>query len=196
LVDLFPVNRSGFPYFWAKDTKMLGIADFIVLAILVYAAIRGLWNGLFVEAASLLTLFAGLYIGVFVSQAMRGILQGYVSWSPQKTEIIAFALAFFAIALTVMLLAKVFTRLANFTGLGLFNRVLGALFGTLKMALLLGVCFHIFGILNYDEDFTDKETLADSPVYGNIYRATGYLFPSLASWVTELELRREPISAP
>lgn len=149
----------------------MGLIDIILGGLLLYGFIKGLWKGLFVELASLLSLLLGIYIAV----KFYGLTD----------SVAVFAIIFIAVVVGIYLLAKVFTALADFASLGLLNRILGGLFGCLKMVLILSVSLNFFLKANGNNLFAKKETLEKSLFFYPILSVSNTIFPVLESWYTE-----------
>ena len=124
------------------------VIDIILGALILYGIIKGFFKGLFVEVASLLALMLGVYGAVHFSNYAAEFLSGYVDWSEQTMNISSFAITFIVIVLAVSLAGKALTKLANFAALGLINKLLGALFGGLKITLILSVLLLVFERFN------------------------------------------------
>ncbi len=116
----------------------MNIFDLIVGVLAIYMVYKGAKRGLVLEVTSLLALVLGLFLSYyFYASVAQNYLVNYVDWSPQTLNLSAFLLLFIGIALMVHLLGRLITKLLDIAALGLFNRVLGALFGLIKLALLL-----------------------------------------------------------
>ena len=155
--------------------------DIVLGALLLYGLVKGLWKGLFAELASLLALLAGIYAAVKFSGFVGKMLEGRVG-DPKQASITAFAITFLAVVVGIFLLAKVFTKLADFSGLGLLNRVLGGIFGFLKAVLLLSVALNFFLKINVGNAFAEKETLNNSVFFYPVLEVSNTLFPILKEW--------------
>lgn len=162
----------------------MGFLDIFLGVLLVYGLIRGLWNGFFVELASLVSLLLGIFIAIKFSYLMKAYLENHVSWNPKTVQVFAFALTFILVVVSVSLLAKIFTKLADFAALGLFNKLLGGIFGVLKTILLLSVFLNLFEKINSDHTFADKETLDRSVFYHPVQKVSKFIYPSIEEWFT------------
>jgi len=151
---------------------------------LLYGLIRGLWNGFFVELASLVSLLLGIFIAIKFSYLMRAHLENHGAWSPKTIQVAAFALTFILVVVGVSLLGKIFTKLANFAALGFFNKLLGGIFGVLKTILMLSVLLNLFEKVNSNHAFADKETLDHSTLYNPVRAVSKFIYPSIEEWFT------------
>lgn len=160
---------------------MTGI-DIVLGALLAYGLVKGIWKGLFVELASLIALLAGIFIAVKFSL----VIGDAISDEPSRTaSVTAFIITFIIVVVAITLLAKVFTGLADFAGLGLINRLLGGVFGFLKMVMVLSVLLNFFLKVNTSSAFAEQKTLDDSVFFYPVLSVSNYIFPSLEEWFTE-----------
>ena len=94
------------------------------------------------------------------------------------------------IIITISVLGKMLTKLANFASLGVINKILGGVFGALKIGLILSVVFIFFGKMNNTIPFVNKETLEKSILYAPVKNIAQTIFPSIikADGEAEIEL--------
>ena len=161
--------------------------DIILGIFLFYGFAKGIWNGFFVELASFASLLIGVFLAIKFSYVMQSILSGHVDWNPKTVQIVAFALTFILVVIGVSVLAKAFTTIANFAGLGIFNKLFGGIFGLLKMILILSVTLILFEKINSNHTFAEKETLDNSMFYHPILKISGFIYPSIESWYKDFD---------
>lgn len=160
--------------------------DYILGGLLLYGLIKGMWKGLFAELAGLLSLLMGLFVAIKFSGFVGGLLEGHVH-NPKHAAIAAFAITFIAVVAGIIVLAKVFTKLASFAALGWLNRLLGGLFGAMKMILILSVSLHFFLKINSNNTFAEEKTLKDSFFFYPILKVSDSIFPVLGEWFAEFK---------
>ena len=122
----------------------MSVLDIVLAALLLFGLVRGLINGLFVEVASLVALVAGVYGAIHFSDFAANFLMDKTEWSEKTINITAFAITFVVIVLVIALAGKALTKLADFAALGIINKILGGLFGALKIGLILSVVLIVF----------------------------------------------------
>lgn len=150
--------------------------DIIIAALLLYGIIRGAMKGLFVELASLSSLILGIYGAIQFSDIVGEYLQQYVEWDEEYIAIGAFALTFIVIVVTIALIGKLFTKIADFAALGILNKILGAVFGALKIGLILSIVLLVFDKLNSAFPFGEKVNTKESLLYEPIRDLAPLLF--------------------
>ena len=126
----------------------MSIIDIVLGALLLFGVIRGIMKGLFVEIASLVALVLGVYGAIHFSYFASGFLESKVDWNEKTINIVAFAITFVVIVLTISLAGKALTKLADFAALGIINKLAGGVFGALKIGLILSVLLTVFNKLN------------------------------------------------
>ena len=164
--------------------------DIGIAVLLIFGFVRGVMKGLFVEVASLIALIGGVYGAIHFSYFIVDSLKEYVSWSQEYISLAAFAGTFMVIIITISVLGKMLTKLANFASLGVINKILGGVFGALKIGLILSVVFIFFGKMNNTIPFVNKETLEKSILYAPVKNIAQTIFPSIikADGEAEIEL--------
>jgi len=153
--------------------------DIIIAALLLFGFVRGLMKGLFVEIASLVALIAGVYGAIHFSYFVSDYLKNHVSWDEKYITLAAFAGTFLVIIIVIALLGKLFTKIADFASLGIINKILGGVFGALKIGLILSVLFIFFGKMNNTIPFVKQETLDASILYSPVKKVAPTIFPSI-----------------
>ena len=163
----------------------MNIIDIILAALLLFGLIIGYKRGLFVELTSLVGLVLGVYGAIYFSYFLSDFLKTKVSWDPSLIQVIAFAGTFIIIVIALALLGKALTTIAETIMLGFFNKILGAVFGALKYALILSVVLIIFSEFNKTFKFMDKSKTKDSVLYEPVKNLAPYIFPKLVTIVED-----------
>ncbi|WP_341966028.1 CvpA family protein [Flavobacterium psychrophilum] len=138
------------------------IIDVVLGALLVFGFYKGFKNGLFVELASLISFFVGVFVAVKFSYVVSDFLEKHVSWSPKTIQISAFVFTLLLVIIAIHSLAKIFTGIASFAFLGWANTLAGGFFATIKTALLIGVVLSLFQKVNLNNMIVSKETQESS----------------------------------
>lgn len=151
--------------------------DIIIAAILLFGFIRGLFKGLFVEVASFVGLIAGIYGAIHFSHYMKNLLITRVSWEEKYITLVSFAITFIIILLVIILIGKLFTKIADFASLGILNKLLGGIFGVLKIGIILSVILLIFSKLNNKIPFLSEEQRESAILYKPLKNLAPIIFP-------------------
>jgi membrane protein required for colicin V production len=164
----------------------MNVFDIVIAALLIFGFVRGVMKGLFVEVASLAALIGGVYGAIHFSYFIGDFLKEAVSWDQEYVSLAAFAVTFITIIVTIALLGKILTKLADFAALGVINKILGGVFGAIKIGLILSVVFIFFGKMNDTISFVKKETLDESILYAPVKKIAPTIFPSIIKNEDEL----------
>lgn len=157
----------------------MAVIDIILGALLLFGLIRGFMKGLFVEVASLVALIAGVYGAIHFSNFAAELLDSQLDWDEKYINIVAFAITFVIIVLVISLAGKALTKLADFAALGILNKLLGGVFGALKIGLILSILLIVFDNMNKTIPFANQDDLEDSVLYRPVKGIAPMLFPSL-----------------
>lgn len=157
----------------------MGVIDIVLGSLILFGLVRGFMKGLFVEVASLVALVAGVYGAIHFSNFAAEFLQTKTEWNEKTINIVAFATTFVIIVLAIALAGKALTKLADFAALGIINKLLGGLFGALKIALILSVVLNVFDKLNNTITLLDDDTKQDSVLYKPVKSLVPMIFPNL-----------------
>ena len=165
----------------------MSVLDIVLIGFIGFGLVRGLMKGFFVEIASLIALIAGVYGAIHFSNYAETLIDENSKWDEQTVNIIAFAITFLIIVLLIALAGKALTKLADFAALGIVNKLLGALFGALKTALILSVLLNIFDSMNRTIPLTDEKSIADSALYSPVKSLVPLIFPIILEKKKDLE---------
>ena len=157
----------------------MNIFDAIIAVLLLFGFVRGLMKGLFIEVASLVALIVGVYGSIHFSYIVGDFLNKYVSWSEEYISLSAFAGTFIFIVIIISLLGKALTKIANIVSLGIINKILGGVFGALKIGLILSIVFIFFSKMNDTIPLIKKETLENAILYKPVKNIAPLIFPSI-----------------
>lgn len=161
----------------------ISVIDIIFAVILAFGLIRGLIKGFIVELTSLLALVLGIYGAIHFSYYLVDFLNQFLTWDEKYINITALVLTFIIIVVLISLLGKLFTKLAKLVALGILNRLLGGIFGVLKMAFILSVLIMFFVSFNGNGKLIKTETLEQSVLYPPVKKLAPLVLPSILTEV-------------
>jgi membrane protein required for colicin V production len=87
--------------------------------------------------------------------------------------------------LVIGLAGRALTKLADFAFLGIVNKILGGVFGLLKIGLIASVALNIFVTLNDTVPFVDETDIDDSVLYEPVMAISTKLYPAIKEKVEE-----------
>ncbi|MBT8305205.1 MAG: CvpA family protein [Bacteroidia bacterium] len=157
----------------------MNVIDIILGALLLFGLVRGFMKGLFVEVASLVALIAGVYGAIHFSDYAAEFLQSRTEWNEKTINLAAFAITFVVIIIAISLAGKALTKLADFAALGILNKILGGVFGALKIGLILSIVLIVFNKMNNVLPFVGEDDIEESVLYEPVRSLAPMIFPSI-----------------
>ena len=158
----------------------MNILDLIVIAILIWSIVNGFTKGFVVQVFSLAALIIGVFCAYKFSHFVAGFIADSLSTDPTFTNIIAFTITFIGVWILVYMLGKIIHQIVQTVMLGIFNRILGAIFAFLKTAFVLGIMLIVFESLNTKMNIVSQETVSKSFTYKPLKRVSSLIFPYLS----------------
>ena len=120
----------------------MNFLDVILVLPLIFAAWWGFTKGLIIEVAALLAIILGVYGASLLADKTAAYINNSLDYHTSHLHLFAYLLTFIAIVVGVYFMAKVMEGIVAITGLSIANRIAGAVFGILKMAIILsGILF-------------------------------------------------------
>ncbi len=154
----------------------MNFLDIVFGLLLLWGTWRGLNNGLLIELAAIAALIAGIYGAIHFSYITGEYLSKNMHWDERYMNIAAFVITFIIIVILVHLAGKFLTKIANIAMLGLLNKIAGAIFGTLKVAVILGALLIFFDQIGHSSIFIDAETKRESKFYSPLKEIGAFVF--------------------
>ena len=156
--------------------------DIILLCCFIPGIIRGLSKGFLEQALALAGIVLSVWAAFHFSSLVCAWLKPYVNISETMLNVVSFALILVVISLTVLLVAKLLTKVAELAMLGWLNKILGLVFALAVNALVIGVVIILFDTINAKFAFVKPEVLDASIVYTSLRDLSYLVFPYLKSF--------------
>ncbi len=157
----------------------MSIFDIVLLVIISSFALFGLWFGLVHALGSLIGTAFGVYLASRYYESTAGWLINFTGWNQNYVRVIIFVVTFLLITRLVgflfLIMEKIltiFTRLPFIHGL---DRLLGAIFGTLEGAIVIGVS--LFFISRFPINLAFMEGMANSQLAPPLVKLASILIP-------------------
>ena len=164
--------------------------DYILLIPLLYGLYRGFTKGLIIELASLLALTLGIYGALHFSSFTFEFLSDYVEIKTVYLQLASYGLTFLIIVMVISLTGKALTMLIKLVALGFINRMMGAIFGSIKVLLILSVFILFFDRFNKQFGMVKDEVLNGSLMYNPIRIQAEQFYPNV---LEEFERQKESL---
>jgi membrane protein required for colicin V production len=169
----------------------LNTADIILIVLLVAGAISGYKTGLILELISIIAFilailggFKLLHVGMeYVSK----VYDGFGTLLP----FVAFLVLFVLIIILVNTVGKILKKIIDWTPLGFFDNIFGAVLGVLKWALAISIVIWVVSALHIDfaEEQLSKSRIL--PITNRMLTSVGdfisTIFPSFEDYIKTLK---------
>ncbi|TQD40542.1 CvpA family protein [Haloflavibacter putidus] len=163
----------------------MNVIDIILIVLLTFGLIRGFIKGFIIEVASLIAIIAGIYGAIYFSHLMVGWLAGNLDWQTDNIRLLAYALTFLLIVIGILILGKLLTKFANVLALGIVNRILGGIFGVVKVALVCSTLIWFTNNWLEDDNFFTEEKQQQSVLYIPIKQIAPIVLPGIIEEVNQ-----------
>ena len=114
--------------------------DILIIVILGYSLVRGLFRGLVKEVSSIIGVLGGFYAAYTYYKNLGGLLAGVIH-DVSYLNILSFLLIFCGVLILVSALGVIIKYLLNIAFLGWVDRIGGVIFGLAKGLLIVSVLF-------------------------------------------------------
>ncbi|MCY4263743.1 MAG: CvpA family protein [Gammaproteobacteria bacterium] len=119
--------------------------DTAILIVIGISALYGLWRGLVKEILSLVIWVVALVVARLHSGLVADMLSSLIE-NEIVRSLTAFCLLFLGVLIAGSLLIKLMDTVLTVTGLSLFDKMLGAIFGVARGAVIVLVCLYILNV--------------------------------------------------
>ncbi|MGB8357099.1 MAG: CvpA family protein [Bacteroidales bacterium] len=153
--------------------------DFVIIALLAFGLIQGFIDGVIIEIAKLAALILGIWGAIHFSGWTADKLSGWFDMQTTWTGVAAFAITFVVIVVGINLLGRLLDTIISSVSLGFLVKLLGAVFGVIKTALILSVVFVFLNTINERRHFLPSKTIETSYLYNPIADIIPSIFPMI-----------------
>ena len=114
--------------------------DILIIVILGYSLVRGLFRGLVKEVSSIIGVLGGFYAAFTYYKMLGGLLSGLIK-NTAYLNILSFLIIFCSVLILISVLGVIIKYLLNIVFLGWVDRIGGLSFGIIKGVLIVAVLF-------------------------------------------------------
>ena len=151
--------------------------DLIVIAAVAYGIIRGIMKGFVLEISS----FVGVFVAIFVARLFYvGFSENVREWFDLElcyAKPAAFAIIFLTVVLLCHLIAILIDKFLKIIALSWLNRIAGAVFGLLKMLIILSILFNVMQSFGDKSRYFPKKSVEKSVFFEPVKNITSVFMP-------------------
>lgn len=135
--------------------------DIFFIVVFIIGAIKGYIRGLIVEVFSFIAFFVGLFVAIRLTIPLANEFFANSEYF-QMITIGVFFVLFLLVIIIINFLAKLIKKVVDFTFLGFFDNILGALAAVFKWAFIISVFFWVFDSIGLK---LPNDIASDSQIY-------------------------------
>ncbi|MBA3903903.1 MAG: colicin V production protein [Rhodocyclaceae bacterium] len=155
------------------------VFDYAVLAVVAASVLLGAWRGIVSEALGLAAWVAAFLSGRALAPDLAPVFSGWIK-EPALQYIAGFAVVVVAVLVLVALLRFAVSRLLRAIGLGPLDRLLGAVFGVARGALVVLAAVLIGGLTALPQQAWWREAWLAPPLETAVLAIKPWLPPAVA----------------
>jgi membrane protein required for colicin V production len=149
--------------------------DVIILGLVIFLGLKGLFRGLVKELFAIFGIIGGIFIASRIASSTGGLIDAIFDIESQNSVLlIGFILSLIFIWAIAYFLGIFLSTMFTLTGLGIFDKILGFMFGAGKIFLLFSIIF--FALSNVEIMSKKMENLkTKSIMYPLLISSGGYI---------------------
>ena len=161
--------------------------DIILTIFLFYFAFKGFTNGFIISIATLIGLVLGFYAAAHFSEFTANWLQHDMGLKSGNIKLISYIVTFVIVVVLIFLLGRFLTGVVKTVGLGIVNRLAGALFGIAKGLLIASFLFLLFTRIDPNESLLTASHKKGSVLYMPVSAIAPTVIPIVQKYTVEVE---------
>jgi membrane protein required for colicin V production len=161
--------------------------DIILVIFLFYFAYKGFTNGFIISIATLVGLVLGFYAASHFSEFTANWLQHDMGLKSSNIKLIAYIVTFVIVVVLIFLLGRFLTGVVKTVGLGIVNRLAGALLGIAKGALIASLLFLLFSKIDPNQSLFTAQHKKGSVLYKPVSAVAPAVIPLIQTYTAEVE---------
>jgi membrane protein required for colicin V production len=161
--------------------------DIILAIFLLYFAYKGFTNGFIISIATLIGLVLGFYAASHFSEFTANWLKQDMGLQSNNIKLIAYIVTFVIVVVLIFLLGRFMTGVVKTVGLGIVNRLAGAVLGIAKGLLLASFLFLLFARIDPHESLFTAAYKNGSVLYKPVSQIAPTVIPLLKKYTETVE---------
>lgn len=152
--------------------------DIIVIAITILLGLKGLFKGFIKEVFGLVGIIGGLFVASRFAELVGKELAPILNITNESTTLlIGFILTLIGFWILVYIAGMIVSKISEMSGLGIFNRTLGFIFGGAKIFLIFSVVAYLAVQVNaFKSILNSKDTIKNSTTFPLLVSTGAFIF--------------------
>lgn len=160
------------------------IFDMVILGITLVLGLKGLFKGLIKEVFGIIGIIGAIFVASRAAADIGNLIAPFLALENQTTiKLIGFIVALIGFWIIVYLLGVIVSKIFSASGLGLFDRIFGFIFGAAKVFLIFSVIAYALYQVESFKKAIDNKT-AGSMVMPHLISTGSYIIKLDTSSIT------------
>jgi len=142
----------------------MSVIDILIAIPIIFYTWRGFSKGFIIGLASIAILIIGIYFGSRLSLIFSEFLSSMFEFSSKLLPLISFLVTILIIIVAVYAMAHFIEKSIKLVALGFVNRLLGAVFGFVKILLIVSIILYFMTSFNFVSEKKRSDSLLWKPV--------------------------------
>tara|TARA_B100000965_G_scaffold354642_1_gene331426 strand:+ start:672 stop:1208 length:537 start_codon:yes stop_codon:yes gene_type:complete len=138
--------------------------DIALIIPIIYGLVQGFSRGIVKEITSLVSLIIGIYIAFNFSFYLETHLEDLLNEHKDLVPILSFAIVFAATLIVIKVIGYLLEKITNALALGIISKLLGAIFGSIKVGVILSALIFFEQKIEVIPKDVTKESLLKEPL--------------------------------
>ncbi|MDD3025516.1 MAG: CvpA family protein [Aliarcobacter skirrowii] len=140
----------------------IAMFDIVIILITLFLGLKGLFKGFIKEVFGLLGIVGAIFIASRISLEVGNVVASILNIENESTiKLLGFIISVIAIWFVIYSLGIIVSKIFNASGLGIFDRVLGFVFGAAKVFLIFSIIAYAINSIDsfkksIDENFSNS----------------------------------------
>ncbi|KAB7885648.1 CvpA family protein [Poseidonibacter ostreae] len=161
------------------------IFDMVILGITLVLGLKGLFRGLIKEVFGIVGIIGAIFVASRAAGEIGNLIAPFLALENQTTiKLIGFIIALIGFWLIVYVLGVIVSKIFSASGLGLFDRIFGFVFGAAKVFLIFSVISYALYQVQSFKKAIDNKT-AGSVVMPHLISVGSYIIKLDTSSITQ-----------
>lgn len=157
--------------------------DYVVLAIVGLSVVVSVWRGAIRELFALVAWIAAFFAAQAYGPAVAGFLAAIIE-NESLRVLTGFVIVFLAVLILAALFALLMSKLVRAVGLGLADRMLGAVFGLLRGMLVVLILVLLAGLTAVPRQQIWRDAMLSAPLEAAALTVKSYLPDELSKRIS------------
>jgi membrane protein required for colicin V production len=123
--------------------ESLNIFDTVTLILIALLGLKGLFRGFVKEVFALIGIIGGVFVASRIAKDVGSVIDGFFKIDNESTILlIGFIISVLVFWLLTYALGVLISKIFSLSGLGIFDRIFGIIFGAGKIFLIFAIIFY------------------------------------------------------